>query len=176
MFDIGFSELVLIGIVGLVVFGPEELPRVARTVGLLLGRLRRYVADVKSDISREMEASEMKSLVSDVQESARSLQSSINEQAAAFKAEFNEVASLPEQTRAELEGAIALRGDHDTPAASEPEASPVLSAPETPQSEPVVEAAVAEAAVDAPAPETAHDESQLDLFGEPIPARKEQKE
>ena len=52
MFDIGFSELVVIGLVALVVIGPERLPRVARTVGHLLGRLQRYVSDVKADIHR----------------------------------------------------------------------------------------------------------------------------
>ena len=50
MFDIGFSELMLIGIVALIVIGPERLPKVARTLGHLLGRAQRYVNDVKSDI------------------------------------------------------------------------------------------------------------------------------
>lgn len=88
MFDIGFSELLLIGIAALVVFGPEDLPRVARTIGHVLGKFRRYVADVKSDISREMEAADLKNLVSDVQDSARSLQATLNEQAQAFQSEF----------------------------------------------------------------------------------------
>src|SRR5262249_15870907 len=55
MFDIGFSELLVIGVVALIVIGPERLPRVARTVGVLAGRLQRYVADVKADINREIE-------------------------------------------------------------------------------------------------------------------------
>ena len=46
MFDVGFSELMVIGIVALVVIGPERLPKVARTAGLLLGRMRRYVDDL----------------------------------------------------------------------------------------------------------------------------------
>lgn len=57
MFDVGFSELIVIAIVALVVIGPERLPKVARTAGLLLGRLQRYVNDVKADIKREMQAS-----------------------------------------------------------------------------------------------------------------------
>ena len=60
MFDIGFSELVVIGIVALLVLGPERLPKVARTTGHLLGRLQRYVSDVKSDINREMQLDELK--------------------------------------------------------------------------------------------------------------------
>ncbi|MEO6023082.1 MAG: Sec-independent protein translocase protein TatB [Burkholderiales bacterium] len=54
MFDIGFTELMVIGVVALVVVGPERLPKVARTVGILMGRMQRYVAGVKADISREM--------------------------------------------------------------------------------------------------------------------------
>ena len=61
MFDIGFSELMVIGIVALLVLGPERLPKVARTTGHLLGRLQRYVADVKSDINREMQLDELRS-------------------------------------------------------------------------------------------------------------------
>lgn len=147
MFDIAFSEILFIGIIALVVFGPEELPRVARTVGHLLGKLRRYVADVKSDISREMEASEMKTLVADVQESARSLQMSLNEQAQAFKAELSaSTAAIEQDVRAldaadplphdAVPGAALLGGDLFTPAESTPVA--------------------------------ASDEVQLDLFGQPI--------
>ena len=54
MFDVGLSELMVIAVVALVVIGPERLPKVARTAGLLLGRLQRYVSDVKSDINREI--------------------------------------------------------------------------------------------------------------------------
>ena len=55
MFDVGFSEMLVIAIVALVVIGPEKLPRVARTAGAMLGRLQRYVNDVKADINREIE-------------------------------------------------------------------------------------------------------------------------
>lgn len=60
MFDIGFSELVLIGIVALLVLGPERLPKVARAAGLWAGRARRFVASVKADIDRELKADELK--------------------------------------------------------------------------------------------------------------------
>lgn len=60
MFDIGFSEIVVIGVVALVVIGPERLPKVARTVGLLVGRMQRYVATVKADISQEIQLDELK--------------------------------------------------------------------------------------------------------------------
>lgn len=78
MFDIGFSELIVIAIVALVVIGPERLPKVARTAGLLLGRMQRYVSDVKSDISREMQLEELKKLQADIQDSARSFERSLS--------------------------------------------------------------------------------------------------
>lgn len=80
MFDIGFSELMVIGIVALLVIGPERLPKVARTVGHLLGRAQRYVHDVKSDINREIQLDELKKLQSQVSESAREMESSIRKE------------------------------------------------------------------------------------------------
>jgi sec-independent protein translocase protein TatB len=77
MFDVGFSELMVIAIVALIVIGPERLPKVARTAGHLLGRLQRYVNDVKSDINREMQLDELRKLQAEVQESARSLERSV---------------------------------------------------------------------------------------------------
>jgi len=77
MFEIGFSELIVIAIVALVVIGPERLPKVARTAGHLLGRLRRYVNDVKADINREIQLDELKTLQTSIQESARDLRQDI---------------------------------------------------------------------------------------------------
>ena len=80
MFDIGFSELMVIGIVALIVIGPERLPKVARTIGHLLGRAQRYVSDVKSDINREMQLDELKKLQSQVTESATELETSVRQE------------------------------------------------------------------------------------------------
>jgi sec-independent protein translocase protein TatB len=80
MFDIGFSELLVIGIVALIVIGPERLPKVARTLGHLLGRAQRYVNDVKADINREMQLDELKKLQAQVAESARSLEDSVKKE------------------------------------------------------------------------------------------------
>lgn len=60
MFDVGISELLLIGVVALIVIGPERLPKVARTVGLLVGRMQRYVATVKADLSQELQLDELR--------------------------------------------------------------------------------------------------------------------
>ena len=62
MFDVGFSELVLIAVVALVVIGPERLPKVARTLGALVGRMRNYVATVKVEVEREMQLEDLKKL------------------------------------------------------------------------------------------------------------------
>ena len=77
MFDIGFSELVVIAVVALVVIGPERLPKVARTAGLLLGRAQRYVSAVRADIDREMQLDDLKKLQAEMQESASAIENGI---------------------------------------------------------------------------------------------------
>ena len=77
MFDVGFSELLVIGLVALIVIGPERLPRVARTLGHLAGRLQRYVADVKADINREVELEELRKMRDSVQQAASGIESSV---------------------------------------------------------------------------------------------------
>ena len=66
MFDVGFSELVLIAVVALVVIGPERLPKVARTLGALVGRMRNYVATVKVEVEREMQLEDLKKLQQEI--------------------------------------------------------------------------------------------------------------
>jgi sec-independent protein translocase protein TatB len=78
MFDIGFSELLVIGLVALIVIGPEKLPRVARTLGHLAGRLQRYVADVKADINREIELDELRKMRDSMQKAASDMETSVN--------------------------------------------------------------------------------------------------
>ena len=78
MFDIGFSELLVIGVVALIVIGPERLPRVARTFGHLAGRLQRYVSDVKADINREIELEELRKMRDSMQKAASEMQSSVD--------------------------------------------------------------------------------------------------
>lgn len=90
MFDVGFSELMLIAVVALIVIGPERLPKVARTVGHLLGRLQRYVSDVKADINREMQLDELKKLQQQVADQARGMEQSVNEQMRSVEASLND--------------------------------------------------------------------------------------
>ncbi len=89
MFDVGFSELIVIGLVALIVIGPERLPGVARTVGHLLGRLQRYVNDVKSDINREMQLDELKKLQEQVTSQARDMERQVNEQMHSVETSLN---------------------------------------------------------------------------------------
>ena len=66
MFDIAFSELIVIGVVALIVIGPDKLPKVARTAGHLFGRAQRYVTDIKSDINNELRLEEMQKLQDEI--------------------------------------------------------------------------------------------------------------
>ncbi len=81
MFDIGFTELVVIGVVALIVIGPERLPKVARTAGHLYGRMQRYVSSVKSDISQEIQLDEMRRAGQSFRESIESAASGVEQQA-----------------------------------------------------------------------------------------------
>jgi len=81
MFDIAFSEVVVIAVVALIVIGPEKLPKVARTLGHMFGRLQRYVNEVKADINREIELDELRKLKNQVQSAAQDFERSVNEAA-----------------------------------------------------------------------------------------------
>ena len=94
MFDIGFSEMLVIGVVALLVIGPEKLPRVARTIGALMGRAQRYVNDVKADINREIELDELKKLRTTVTEAAQSFESSVKETVSGFESQAAELNNL----------------------------------------------------------------------------------
>ncbi len=93
MFDIGFSELMVIAVVALVVIGPERLPRVARTAGHLMGRLQRYVNDVKADINREMELEELRKFKNEFEQAAQSVQTQINTEINKSAEMFNSIAT-----------------------------------------------------------------------------------
>jgi sec-independent protein translocase protein TatB len=90
MFDIGFSELLVIGVVALVVIGPEKLPRMARTIGHLAGRLQRYVADVKADINREIELEELRKMRDSMQKAATDMESSVQSEMTKTESELNQ--------------------------------------------------------------------------------------
>lgn len=98
MFDIGFSELVVIGVVALIVIGPERLPKVARAAGLLYGRMQRYVSSVKSDISREIQLDEIRRAGQSFKESVESAASGVEQQATVVDDFLRNEASTIKQT------------------------------------------------------------------------------
>lgn len=122
MFDIGFSELMVIGIVALVVIGPERLPKVARTLGHLLGRAQRYVNDVKSDISREMQLDELKKLQAQVTDSARELEDSVRKEYQTAKSSIE----TPVQAAVGELGAVAAELKTSSTVATESTSKPIL--------------------------------------------------
>jgi len=81
MFDIGFTELIVIGVVALIVVGPERLPKVARTAGHLFGRMQRYVSSVKADISNEIHLDELRKAGQSFKESIESVEADVQQQA-----------------------------------------------------------------------------------------------
>jgi sec-independent protein translocase protein TatB len=97
MFDIGFSEIVVIAVVALIVIGPERLPKVARTLGHLFGRMQRYVNDVKADISREMELDELRKLQATVQDAAHAIEQTVNKEITSTESELNSIAQTAAQ-------------------------------------------------------------------------------
>ena len=123
MFDVGFSELVVIALVALIVIGPERLPRVARTVGALLGRAQRYVNDVKADIQREVDLDEMKHIRSTFEDAVKSVEQSVSQ-----------VGEELQATGESLNQSISGAGESKVePAPEEPPAAAPVSAPvETP--------------------------------------------
>jgi sec-independent protein translocase protein TatB len=120
MLDIGFSELVVIGVVALVVIGPEKLPRVARTAGHLLGRFQRYVSEVKSDINREIELADLKKIREEVEEAARSVEQTVRSEVQqaedhlkSAEAELNKAGDDLRQVQSEVnQGFAALSMPH----------------------------------------------------------------
>ena len=89
MFDIAFTELMVIGVVALIVIGPEKLPRMARTVGHLAGRLQRYVSDVKADINREIELDELRKMRDSMQQAASNFETTVQSEMNQTETELN---------------------------------------------------------------------------------------
>ncbi len=117
------SELFVIGVVALVVIGPERLPKVARTLGVLFGRLQRYVTQVKSDISREMELAELGKVKTEFETAARSFQSEMESKASEVEREVRDA-------QASIEKELAAKSE--PPADASP---PLEGAPPSPQME-----------------------------------------
>lgn len=93
MIDLGISKIALIGAVALIVIGPEKLPRVARTIGTLLGKAQRYIADVKAEVSKSIELDELKKMKDTMQDAASDVESSIHSGVTDFEKDWKEATS-----------------------------------------------------------------------------------
>src|SRR5687768_17111790 len=132
MFDIGFSEMLVIGIVALVVIGPERLPKVARTLGHLFGRLQRYVTQVKTDINREMELAELGKVKSEFESAARSFQTEMETKASETERELREVQESIDRELAGKTQAANAAADAPPPASPQLELGIEPTAPKPP--------------------------------------------
>ncbi|MFW7344117.1 Sec-independent protein translocase protein TatB [Pollutimonas sp. H1-120] len=103
MFDVSFSELMLIGVIALIVIGPERLPKVARTIGHLVGRAQRYVSDVKTDIQREMNLDELNNLKGQMEEAANSVKSSMQDATDSLRKPLDEAQQALKDASASVE-------------------------------------------------------------------------
>lgn len=103
MFDIAFSEMLIIAVIALLVIGPEKLPKVAKTVGHLLGKAQRYVSDVKSEINREMEIDELRKLQAEMQTAARKVEGDVQTTLRDTEMDLNKSVKSIEDDIAELE-------------------------------------------------------------------------
>ena len=88
MIEFGFDKIALIGAVALIVIGPEKLPKVARTIGHLVGKAQRYVADVKAEVNRSIELDELKKMKTEFETAARDVEQSVQQQVDAASSEF----------------------------------------------------------------------------------------
>jgi sec-independent protein translocase protein TatB len=102
MFNFGMTEVMIIAVVGLIIIGPERLPRVARTLGHLFGRMQRYVTDIKADINREVELDELRKLQSSMKEAAQEIEESVSKQVNLIE---DEVQQAETETRKSVEEA-----------------------------------------------------------------------
>jgi sec-independent protein translocase protein TatB len=124
MFDIGFSELIVIALVALIVIGPERLPRVARTAGALLGRFQRYVNEVKSEVRREMEIDDLRKFQSELTDQVREVEQTIHK-------ELHSAEDVARAALAEAEG-TAVSSDaiaNTSPAAETAATQPAIAEP-----------------------------------------------
>ena len=93
MIDLGLSKMMLIGVVALVVIGPEKLPRVARTIGALIGKAQRYVNDVKAEVNRSMDLEELRKMKDTMESAARDVESQVQTSVTDFERDWQQSTS-----------------------------------------------------------------------------------
>jgi len=128
VFDVGFSELMVIAVVALIVIGPERLPRVARTLGHLFGRLQRYVNDVKADINREIELEELRKFKTEFEDAARGFENSVNTTVSSVQTEVAKTESELNSLAQGTEPPAAAQGETGTEQKSDASTRPEKTA------------------------------------------------
>lgn len=123
MFDIGLTEMMMIGVVALIVIGPERLPGVARTAGKYFGRLKRFMTSVKADVEQELRADELRQILADQQQELNSLKDSINSAGQDIEQEVSSAAAGFTGTEEKPAAEIGQNDDADGPTDS-PDAAP----------------------------------------------------
>ncbi|MCB1756221.1 MAG: twin-arginine translocase subunit TatB [Gammaproteobacteria bacterium] len=121
MFDIGFWEILLIGVVALLVIGPEKLPEVARTVGKWVAKVQRFVAGVKADINAELKSDELRKLLGDQENQIRELKEMVNEAKRGFEENANQATSLARESIDEVKTSLDSKKSDNTILAPESE-------------------------------------------------------
>lgn len=107
MLDFGFDKMALIGVVALIVIGPEKLPRVARTVGALMGKAQRYVSDVKAEVKRSMDLDELKKMKESVEGAAKDVAGAMQSNASEFEKSWAEATSMNDNSQLGLGDEVA---------------------------------------------------------------------
>lgn len=129
MFDIGFTELLLIGIVALVVIGPERLPAVARTAGQWIAKLQRFVRGVKTDLASELESGDLKKLIGDQREQIDELRQMVSSAKKDFETNAKDVVQGAKKSLDEME--TSVKEQDEKPVAGSLESEPAAGSLES---------------------------------------------
>lgn len=171
MFDVSFSELILIGIIALIVIGPERLPKVARTVGHLLGRAQRYVSDVKTDIKREIDLDELNNLKSQMEDAAKTVKESMHTAAEDLRKPIEEAQKTLQEASQSIAGPPSAEIESE-PAPQLVQTGPVTEPEPPPEHTPqTISPPTQQGAADTPAPSPPGTEVVPDPVSAPAPAQ-----
>jgi Tat protein translocase TatB subunit len=127
--DLGLSKMALIGAVALIVIGPEKLPRVARTVGTLLGKAQRYVNDVKAEVNRSMELDELKKMKETVESAARDVENSVHTAASDFEKQWQDATATAQNSALAEHGLPRVQAPEEEVAPEAGRRAPVVQGP-----------------------------------------------
>ena len=136
MFELSFGKMMIIAVVALIVLGPEKLPKVARTIGHLLGRARTYANTVKQDIDREMQMDELRKLQQQAQEAARSFETAVSDAGRSVEQEASSMQNSMNASLAQAESAALGNAATTTPPVIG--SDNVIASPALPVAEPQV--------------------------------------